>query len=174
MQVVKIIRNILLGIIILWLAIIGFMPKKALYYKLEEVLSAYDIKMNEGEIQEGFLDLKVRDITLYYQGINVAKIEELHLFTLLLYTKIELANLELDDFLKDKAPAMTEKARVLYSVEHPLDILIDAKGSFGVIRGRGNLQTRKLRIDFLEKKETQTIESFLKINEKGWYYEKSF
>ena len=171
---VKIIRNILFGMIILWLGIIGFMPKKSLYYKLEAVLAEKGIKINEGSIEEGFFDLKVKDALIYYEGIKVAKIDELTLFILLFYTKVELQNLELDDFLKDKAPAITEKARVLYSVEHPLDILIDAKGSFGVIRGKVQLENRTVHIDFLEKKDIKTIESFLKINEKGWYYEKSF
>ncbi|TET87533.1 MAG: hypothetical protein E3J96_05235 [Sulfurovum sp.] len=171
MQMVK---KIFITLFIAWFALLVFMPKQELYYKLEEELAKNEIKINKKSIDEGLFSLTLKQASVYVKGIKVATIEELTLFTLLFYTKVELDSFLLDDTLKAMAPQQTDKAILSHSVLSPLEASVSAEGSFGVIEGSVDLTERKLHIDFNETKEIETIKSQLKKDEKGWYYETSF
>jgi len=171
MQMVK---KIFITLFIAWFALLVFMPKQELYYKLEEELAKQEIKINEKAIEEGLFSLTLKQASVYVKGIKVATIEELTLFTLLFYTKVELDSLLLDDSLKAMAPEQTDKAILSHWVLSPLEASVSAEGSFGAIEGSVDLTERKLHIGFNEIKEIETIRSQLKKDGKGWYYETSF
>ncbi len=171
MQMVK---KIFIAVFIAWFALLVFMPKQEIYYKLEKELAKKEIKINEKSIEEGLFSLTLKQASVYVKGIKIATIEELTLFTLLFYTKVELDSFLLDDTLKAMAPQQTDKAILSHSVLSPLEASVSAEGSFGVIEGSVDLTERKLHIDFNETKEIETIKSQLKKDEKGWYYETSF
>jgi uncharacterized membrane protein len=80
MQMVK--KSVLI-FLMLWFAILLFMPKAELYYTIEKSLAKQDIKLNEKSIEEGPFSLTLKDVTVYVKGIALAKIEELDFFTLL-------------------------------------------------------------------------------------------
>ncbi|RRS31372.1 MAG: hypothetical protein P794_04115 [Epsilonproteobacteria bacterium (ex Lamellibrachia satsuma)] len=157
-----------------WVALLVFMPKQELYYKLEKELLKKEIKINEKSIEEGLFSLTVKQASVYVKGINVATIEKITFFTLLFYTKIELDSLLLDDSLKAMAPQQTDKAILTYTILSPLKARINAEGSFGVVEGSVDLRERKLHLDFNETKEIGMFRGQLKKEKKGWYYETSF
>ena len=171
MQMVK---KIFITLFIAWFALLVFMPKQALYYKLEEELAKNEIKINEKAIEEGLFSLTLKQASVYIKGIKIATIEELTLFTLLFYTKVELDSLLLDDSLKAMAPQQTDKAVLSHSILSPLEASVNAEGSFGDIEGSIDLKERNIHINFTETKEIETIRYLLKKDEKGWYYETSF
>ena len=171
MQMVK---NSLIAFLIAWFAILVLMPKQAFYYKLEEELAKYEIKLNDEKINEGFFSLNLKQVTVYFKGINVATIEEVNLFTSLFYSSIELQSLHMDDSLKTMVPQETQKAVLAYSILSPLEVSIDASGSFGSIVGKIDLSERKVRLDFNESKNIEMLKPQLKKEEKGWVYETSF
>jgi len=168
------VKKIFIAVFIAWFALLVFMPKQEIYYKLEKELAKKEIKINEKSIEEGLFSLTLKQASVYVKGIKIATIEELTLFTLLFYTKVELDSFLLDDTLKAMAPQQTDKAILSHSVLSPLEASVSAEGSFGVIEGSVDLTERKLHIDFNETKEIETIKSQLKKDEKGWYYETSF
>ncbi len=170
MQMVK---NILVVFIVVWLGILVFMPKQELYYKLEEELSKHEIRLNETTIDEGLFSLNLKKITVYVEGIHVATIEELKLFTLLFYSRVELQLLKVDDSLKKMLPQEIENATAVYSVLSPLEVIVTARGSFGAIDGKVDLNESKVRLDFNESKHIEMLKPQLKKDEKGWYYETS-
>ena len=157
-----------------WIAIIVLMPKQEFYYKLEEVLAKHEIMLNEEEISEGLFSLNLKQVTVYFKGINVATIEEIKLATLLFYSCIELRALKVDDSLKTMVPQNTEKAVATYSILSPLEVLVDASGSFGAMSGSIDLSERNVRLDFNESKNIQMLKPQLRKDEKGWVYETSF
>ena len=171
MQMVK---NIFITLIVIWFAILVFMPKKEMYYKLEEELAKQDIKINEKSIDEGLFTLTIKDADIYTKGIKLAKVEKLSFFTLLLYTKVELENLLLDDSLKAMAPTKTQEAYVEHAIWNPLYVKVEAEGSFGVLEGNAALGNRVLRLNFSDSKGIEMIQTHLQEDEKGWYYETSF
>ena len=171
MQMVK---NILIAFIVVWLGILIFMPKQEFYYKLEEELAKHEIKLNETSMNEGLFSLNVKQVTVYFKGINVATIEEVSLFTLLFYNSIELRSLTVDDSLKKMIPQEVEKAVAIHSILSPLEVAVDASGSFGLMTGKIDLSEAKVRLDFNESKNIEMLKPQLKKDEKGWYYETSF
>ncbi len=171
MQMVK---NSLIAIIVIWLGILMFMPKQEFYYKLEEELAKHEIKLNETNINEGIFSLTLKGVTVYFKGINVARIEEVNIFTLLFYNSIELQLLIVDDSLKKMLPQEIEKIVAKYSILSPLEVSLDARGSFGSALGKIDLNEEKVRLDFNDSKNIKMLKPQLKKDEKGWYYETSF
>ncbi len=171
MQMVK---NSLIAFMIAWFAILVLMPKQEFYYKLEEELAKYEIKLNEEKINEGLFSLNLKQVTVYFKGINVATIEEVNLFTSLFYSSIELQSLHMDDSLKTMVPQETQKALLAHSILSPLEVSVDASGSFGSMAGKIDLSERKVRLDFNESKNIEMLKPQLRKDEKGWVYETSF
>ena len=160
--------------LVLWLSILVLMPKQELYYKFEETLAAYDIKLNETDIDTGWFSITLKDVTLYAKGINVGSIKEVKLFTLLFYNRMALESLHLDDSLKHMMPQETEQAVAVYSIFSPLGVSLEASGSFGGMEGFADLREKKVRLDFNESKKIEMLKPQLKQDEKGWFYETSF
>jgi len=157
-----------------WFVLLLFMPKAELYYTLEETLAKQDIKFNEKSIEEGLFTLTLKDVTVYVKGIALAQVEELDFFTILFYSSLDVYNLEVDEALHAKVPALTREATFIHNILSPLTVSIDANGSFGMIDGKVDLMSNEVRIDFVEVGNISMIQTFLTKDEKGWFYEKSF
>ena len=160
--------------LVAWFAILVLMPKKEFYYKLEEELAKHEIIFNEGKMNEGLFSLTLEQVTVYFKGIPVATIEKVNLFTLLFCSSIELQALHVDDSLKRMVPQETQKALIRHSILSPLELSVDASGSFGALTGAIDLSDRTVRLDFNESKNIQMLKPQLKKDEKGWVYETSF
>ena len=168
------VKKVLLILVTAWLALLVFMPKQELFYKLEEVLAKQEVKINERQIEEGFFSLTVRDADIYVKGVKVAKIGQLTFFTLLFYSEIKLEGLIPEVSLKAVSPGDIEKAVISHSVLAPMEAKVHAVGSFGEVNGSIVLGERKLHLNFVEAKKIDTIKSLLKKDAQGWYYETSF
>jgi len=171
MQMVKKSAFIILAV---WFSVLLFMPKAELYYTLEKTLAEQDIKLNEQSINEGLFSLSIKDVTVYVKGIALAHVEELDFFTLLFYSSLEVLNLQVDEALHAKVPATTKEAVFTHSLLSPLSVSVDANGSFGTVEGQANVLDKEVRIDFVEVGNIGMIQPYLKKDEKGWFYEKSF
>lgn len=168
------VKQIVLFFLAIWLALVILMPKREFYYKLEEVLSTQGIVLNEEKIEEGFFGITLKNVSVYVKGIYVASIEEVSLFTLFIYSRMEVNDLLVDDSLKTMIPQKTQNAVVNYSVFTPLSVSVEALGSFGSMSGDIALNERKVYLDFNESKNIDMLKPYLKKGEKGWVYETSF
>lgn len=171
MQMVK---NSIIGLILGYFVLLVFMPKQELYYKLEEALQDNDIVINEQKIHSGLFSLSLEGLDVYVKGIKVAKIDEVNLFTLLFYTKIQLTGIDADDSLKNMMPIQIEEATITHSLINPYVAIINANSDAGDITGASNLRDRTVRLDFNTTTNLDTLKSQLNQDEKGWYYETSF
>ena len=171
MQVVK---NIFLGILVLWFAFLAFMPKTELYYLLEKELLKNDIKLNEQSIDEGIFSLKLHGVKLFAKGVHIADIKKVELVTFLGYTTFKIEEIVVDTLLSAQAPKEIKSIDIVHSILDATHISIDANGSLGEVIGQVNLAQRKIRVDFQKSKEIYKIKNFLKKDKKGWYYEKTF
>jgi len=157
-----------------WFGVLLFMPKAELYYTLEKTLAKQDIKLNEKSIDEGLFSLTLKDVTVYMKGIALAHIEELDFFTILFYSSLDVYNLEVDEALHTKMPALTKEASFSHGISAPLIVSIDANGTFGMVEGEMNIMDKKVHIDFVKVENIGMIQPYLKKGKKGWFYEKSF
>lgn len=168
------VKKILLVSIVVWLAILVLMPKHKLYYKLEEILDQYEVRLNEEEVSEGVFSLNLKQVNVYVKDIKVATIEEISLFSLLFYSSMEVQSLRVDDSLKNMIPEETKSALLRHSILSPGEVSVSASGSFGSLVGNIDLNERKVYLDFNESKNIQMLKPALKKSEKGWVYETSF
>ena len=171
MQMVK---KIFLVFVSIWIAFLMFMPKAEFYYALEAKLAEKDILINEGSIEEGLFTLTLNDVSLYVKGIEVAKIKEVQFFTLLFYSSVTIDTLDVDASLQGKIPEKTSEASATHTLFLPTILSIDANGTFGMVEGNVNLLDNNIRLNFVTTDKMDMLKSFLKKDEKGWYYERSF
>lgn len=171
MQMVK---KVCLMLFLVWFGTLVFMPKKELYYKLEEVLARQEIQIDGEKLKEGWFSLEVENLSVSIKGIKIATVEKVDFFTLLFSSKMHIQNILLDDSLKGKAPNRTENATLAHTVLSPLSVSLDAQCDFGGVEGKAKIKERSVRLDLIEAKNIDMIKSQLKQDEKGWYYEASF
>ncbi len=171
MQMVK---NIFIALFVAWFALLIFMPKTQLYYKIEEELAKKNIVINEQSIDEGIFSLVLKQPSVYVKGIKVATLESINFFTLLLYTKVDLQSLILDDVFKATMPTNVDALTLTHAVWHLKDVKVNVNAPFGSVTGDINLNERLVHLDFNETKEIEVLKPKLKENEEGWYYEASF
>ena len=169
----QILKKFFLLIIIVWLAILFFMPKKEIYYKLEEKLAEKSIKINEASIEEGLFSLNISNAEIYVKGIKMATVENLDFFTLLLYTNIEVENFFIDETLANRLPTKINQVLFSHIGLDPLNIKIVGKGDFGGVDGKIDLNKKVLRVDFNDSKAIKEFKPRLRRDDKGWYYETS-
>jgi hypothetical protein len=158
----------------LWFSLLAFMPKTEFYHTLEKILSKEGIKLNEVSIEEGFFSLTIKDITVYFKGIAVANIERINVHTMLFLTSISIDNIIIDETLHKQIPAKTKSIQASYSFLSPLQVSVDANGSFGTLLGAYEIKEKKIALEFVETKDISMLKSMLHKDEKGWSYEKSF
>ena len=171
MQMVK---NIFFAFLVLWFAILLFMPKQEIYYTLEKALYEQGIEINEKSKEEGIFSFTLHDAKIYVKGIHLATVKELDFFTLLFYSKVTVDTLTLDASLKSMAPENADKILAMHSILSPMKVFLTATGSFGLAEGAADGNSRSLRIDLVDPQKIESLKSFLKKDEKGWYYETSF
>jgi len=171
MQMVK---KILLGLVLFWFALIVLMPKEELYFGLERELAKQGIEINESTIKESMFGLTLENVTVYFQGIKAVHIEEISLFTLLAYTRIEAKEVHTDQGMQAFFSAKMSDLVLYHSVLSPLHLFLQADGTLGSLKGDISLKERKVHIEFDDEKKIRALKRMLKKGEKGWYYETEF
>lgn len=171
MQVVK---NILIILFSLWLALLLFMPKKVFYYALEKELLKYDVKLNEVTIKETFFGVEIEDISGYVKGIHLISIDKITFSTMLFFTEIEILNIEIDESIGKMLPQPIAFVKINHSILSALFVALDAQGIFGEVTAEVNLLERNIHVDVNDTAKLPMLKPWLKKGEKGWFYEKSF
>ena len=171
MQMVK---KIFLGILLFGAAILLFMPKEEIYFKLERELAKKGVEINERRIEETPWSLTIEGVTIYVEGIPVAKIESLRFFSLLLFNRLEVKHTEINEGFGNKIPSPIEEVRATYAVWMPTKTELFVEGAFGKAVGDISLVERRLYLRIEEEKAIDSVRSLLKKGEKGLYYEISF
>ncbi len=168
------VRRILIGIVLVWAALVVFMPKEALYFKLERELVKQGVELNEASIEEGPASLTLHDVSVYVKGIEVAQIKEVHLFTLLFYNRLTVEEVTVDEGLRSMMPAGADRIVLQYTPLSPLRLSIEAEGAFGKAVGYFAFKERLLHLDLTKTGTLGVLRGQMKQGEKGWYYEKTF
>jgi hypothetical protein len=170
----RVVRNIILFLITLYVAFVAFMPKEQLYFYLEKELNKNGIVIYNERFKETPLSLVVSNGVVSYQGVDVARFSKLEAKIYLLFNQVELENVELLDLAKKALDVELEKLKASYIISKPFLVTIDAKGSFGTAKGYIDLKKKILHIDIVDVQNIIALKKFLRKGEKGWYYEQKF
>ncbi len=169
----RLVKYILTFIIFLVIGFTLFMPKSNIYYKVEDILQKQGIVIDNEEIQDNLLDLKILHPVIYYQGLDVARASIITFRPMLVLNTLKVEDIELLGVAKNLNIDIN-RLSATHSILKPFYIKLNANGSFGLAKGYVDLKNRLIHIDIVEPKNINPIRNFLKKGEKGWYYESNF
>jgi len=172
MQMVKrIIGGFFLLIILLWL----LAPKEELYYLLEKELKKNDIIISNETIKDRWFGVVIENADIYVKGAKMAEVSELQLNIFFLYNTLTVKRVKTNEAIHNVAPKDIENVLIKYSIIDPLNVTIDADGSFGVLQGAVEMLKREVKILFPVAKDINVFKKFLKKDKvEGWKYETSY
>ncbi|XPV67453.1 MAG: hypothetical protein ACNI25_09005 [Halarcobacter sp.] len=165
-------------ILVFLLAFLVFLPKVELFNLLEKNLEKNSIIISNEIKKDKYISLQVKDSTIYFEKIKSAYIENIDIFTLLFYSKIEFKNIlvakEFQNFLPQKISNITIK----HSIIDFKTAYIKASGDFGSLNGNVDILNRKL-VAILEpssimKSKYRNLLSQFKLKDGKYYYEQRF
>ena len=168
------VKKIILTLLVIWLALVIFAPKREIYYAVEAQLLKEDLVISNEDIEEGLFTLTLKHPEFYVKGIKIAEAERIDFFTLLFYSTLSAKNIRLDASLQQWAPREISSVSAVYSVWAPQRIDLKLSGSFGEARGYIAVSERKVHLDLTETLSIGALQHLLRKGEKGWYYETSF
>lgn len=155
-----------------------FLPKISLYNLVEKELQKKQVIISDEKIVENFFSLDILDSKVFFEGINIAKIDKLKLESLFLYTKIEFSNIVLIDSFTQFAPSPIENLIIKHTILNPNNILVNAKGNFGELSGTMNILNKELKIELnasnLMKSSYSKLLKFFKLENGRYIYEYRF
>jgi len=167
-------RKVFLFIAIFYLGFILFMPKVNLYYTLESFAKKEHVEIKEGSLKDRWIDLDIKDATVFYDGIASVKAGEARIAPWIFYNKITALDISPTKEIKKMFDAKADSITLTYSILDYKHIMIEAEGDFGVIHGTVDVIAQKLRI-LLEPsakfKNNKLVKQYFKKEEEGLVYE---
>ena len=169
-MVKQIIGGFFLLILFLWI----FASKQELYYLLEKELNKNGIIISNELFEDTLFGLKISNADIYFEGINVAKAEELTLNLFFFYNQLTLSSVTTDKGIHNVAPKSINELTATFSLLKPYKVAIEGSGSFGSLTGGFYFNLQKLLLRLENIKDISSFKKFLKKDEKGLYYEKHY
>lgn len=161
------------------LALIYFSPKESIYYFGEKGVEKYKVVLSGEKITDSGFYLDLNDVTVSYDSIQSAKVEDINVKMFLLYNSISAKNIKLSNIAVSFIPLHVQSLDVSYTIFNPLVIGLNANGEFGEAKGEINILDRNITMvitpsKVMETKHQDTLAN-LKKNANGSYsYDKSF
>lgn len=162
---------------LIWIVAIAFfiiatLPKEQLYFKLEQtILKNNEIIIYDETTTNSLLSLKIKDAMISYKGIDAAYLQNLNIFSVLFFTKIDLKSLKINKSIQNIIPANINKLEILHNIFMPHLVDINAELKVGTLVGEVNLLNKTINLklevkgkiepserrvlNFMEKSKTQ-------------------
>jgi hypothetical protein len=170
-------KTIIVAIIKIYIAlliIISFIPKDNLYFYLENIMIDKKIIIDKEITSDSFIDYSISNPIVYYEGVEVARLDKLSIRLFLLYNSISIDSLKLDSMLKSFGLFDIKTLKISYSILNPLNIQIDASSKKGEFIGGLNLVDMRLRVEYLPKSSKgadKSIKKIFKLKDGEYLYE---
>lgn len=139
--------KIFIYLLVFIFSIIAFLPKESFYNLLEKELEKQQVVISNEIRKEKLFDLDVLNANIYYQGLNIAKVDEVSFSTYLFYTQIDINNVQISENFTSFVPNLINNIKLKYSIFNFAKINIEGKGSFGEFIGEFDIFTKKIRIE---------------------------
>lgn len=168
------VKKILVSLILLPFLLLFFAPKKELYYLIEHRLKNQGIVIADETIHESPVGLSLDHPVLYFKGAPVATVQNLSLWTLLLYGQASIENVHFDAAFKRYLPSSIAQGVLTFTIFHPTQIAITLTDPAMAGEGEIDLKTRTLTLRMKKVPANSPLKSYLKHTKGGWVYEKRF
>ena len=167
-------KKILLFILMFLIGVVLFMPKINLYYTLEDFAQKEHIQIKEKSITDRWIDLDIKDATLFYDGIASVDIAELTISPWIVYNTIKAKDVRPTKEIKRMLDVKASEVVMRYSLLDYKHIMIEASGDFGALHGTIDVVAQKVRL-LLEPsakfKHHDIVRQYFKKEEEGLVYE---
>jgi len=170
----RLVKQLLSLLLILWAAVILLAPKSALYHWMEHRLQPEGIILDHEAFHATPIGFGLSDARLLIHGVPVGTFPHIRLRSFLIYSELTTGKLIPDASLRRRFPVRLDRARAVYVLWHPRTILLTLSGSFGTFRGQVDLKNRHIRLRLEKVGKIDPIRAYLRRDKKGWYYERSF
>jgi len=170
-------KKILIAILFFILGVVLFMPKINLLYTLEGLLKKEHIEIREDTLKDRWIDLKLENALVLYDGVESLVAKELTISPWLFYNSIKAYEVEPSSTLKGMLNIKADSVSITHSLLSYKKASIEAIGDFGRIFGDVDLLDRKVHL-VLEPsdsfKNNKIVKDFFKKSEEGLVYESKF
>jgi len=161
------------------LALIYFLPKLNLYYYLENELQNYKVILTEKAKEDTGFSLKLKEADIFYDSIEVAKVENINLKIFVLHNTMQVKNVKLSNLTSSFMPEDIKQIDIRYSIINPLNIVAHINGGFGVANINFNVLDKNVSVDLTPSKlmlqrYQNTLRNFTKTGDKEYKYVKTF
>ena len=174
----KKIFKFLIYIFTFFLFFLIFLPKENLYNLVEKELEKKQLIISDEKRDEKLFGLDILNAKLFFEQINISKIENISLETFILYTKIEIMNIALIDSFSQFAPSPIEKLVIKHSILNPNNFTIFANGAFGELNGTINIFNKELKVELSASKQMKNsypkLLKYFKFENERYLYEYRF
>ncbi len=142
----RVLKFILFLIFILAL-IVAFLPKKNLYYLLEEELQKEKIAFSGEKIEDKLLYFEIRDAKIFYEDIEAGTLKRARVYPLFFWNMVEIEGISIDSDVARFVPKSTDFLRASHSIINPLKIQIEGVGDFGSLDGGVDILDRRVLLE---------------------------
>jgi len=169
----QIVVKILAVMIVVFLSLVAFMPLKEGYFTLEDRLAQHRVYLNETHMNEHFGGLSAEDTSLVVDGLVVANFKRWDVQTVLLRTRLRIEGIAIGKSLASMVPVeRIDTLTVTHTLMRPKQFRIVAQTDQGNFEANGTIGERRLRFYAQGgEKEIRSLQSRLKHDKRGWYYE---
>jgi len=136
--------------IVFFIAIfIALLPKENLYFMGVKKLYREKIELSQTSIVDNYFGLKIQNLNIKYENIDVADISKLDIATYIFSTKIDIRNIIVNSAFNKFAPQTIRSINISHSILDPLKIDISSKFTQGEAKGYVDLLNRVIKIDII-------------------------
>lgn len=151
-----------------------FLPKESFYNLLEEKLEKNQIVVSNETKKEKLFSFSVMNVDIFYQGINMAKVDDITFKTYLFQTKVIFKNINFLDTLSSFAPTPINEVIFEHSILDVNKINIKSSGTFGEVIGNIDILEREIRIELnastLMKNSYSKLLRYMKLENERYVY----
>jgi len=168
----KVFLNISLFLLIFLVALILTLPKKAVWFKFEELAYQKEVVIDGETLNENPLFLTVENGEIIFSGMSIATFEIAKILPLLIYDSITIENIRVGKDMTQFKELSMDSLGIEYSIFLPLKLMLNGVGDFGELKGRVNLKEKTIDILIFptEKfKKVRVIMKHFKKHENGGY-----
>ena len=157
-----------------YLAIVLLMPKVHLYYALKNLLKPEHVVLVQQSVKDRWFDLKIEDLTIYYDGIESARAEHVEVLPWLFFNRLSVSGLHAGKDLRKMFDFKADTVTLTHSVIDPMRVKVHAVGNFGELNGTIDLKAGHVKL-LCEPTDTfkrsDAFREFFKKREEGYLYE---
>jgi len=166
--------NIIVYVILTFVAVLYFAPKANLYYKLEHQLQPYGIVIHNEHVEDKWFWLDITQAQVYIQKLESMHIQKTQLLFLGVYNQVNFEGITLAQTLGHFLPKDIHTAKLSHALYNPFKVTATVVGGFGKADITLNLYEKGATVniqasELMKSKFSATLDNFT-LDKKGVYH----